>query len=502
MTARTISRRTFLRTAGAATLGAGMIGTLAACQPPAAPAGDSGEAAVSEVKELTTYWGGWTPTQSMERSEDNPLPHNKIVEVLDGYMAEHPDVQIEWIRIPQGMQSREWTIAQQAADTIPHIVTHAHWYIKDDLDKNWWVELTPFLNEPNPYISTGEPGSDRWLNQFYPIPTGEALMRDGYYNLVFGLVTTFFYYNVDWFNDLGLAAPHTYAEFLDVCQAFRDEDVDAYGGWTGRVSDTDHWYRIQMGGMIMAGEIEPQVNPDRDTATYEEVACAIKSEIYNAHLPQYREWMELWKMNVPYRPPDWTIQATDSHSRFLNKVEPIMENGTWSFPRLQYDPLVDFEWSTFFAPLLTSASSQFVTDPPTPAWPIGGPVGDQIAVTTRSQKDGVLDTVIDLLRYISEPNNLYTIQSEIGTTMPNVKNVPVDPRFEDPFELLTTQIGETQMFVYEEVKMDPEAAEPIGQAWRSYLLDQMELDDALNTIQEEFTAYADRYIEREGFECS
>lgn len=68
MTARTISRRTFLRTAGAATLGAGMIGTLAACQLPAAPAGDSGEAAVSEVKELTTYWGGWTPTQSMERS--------------------------------------------------------------------------------------------------------------------------------------------------------------------------------------------------------------------------------------------------------------------------------------------------------------------------------------------------------------------------------------------------------------------------------------------------
>ena len=256
------------------------------------------------------------------------------MEVLDGYLAEHPDVQIEWIRIPQGMQSREWTIAQQAADTIPHIVTHAHWYIKDDLDKNWWVELTPFLNEPNPYISTGEPGSDRWLNQFYPIPTGEALMRDGYYNLVFGLVTTFFYYNVDWFNDLGLAAPQTYAEFLDVCQAFRDEDVDAYGGWTGRVSDTDHWYRIQMGGMIMAGEIEPQVNPDRDTATYEEVACAIKSEIYNAHLPQYREWMELWKMNVPYRPPDWTIQATDSHSRFLNKVELIMENGTWSFPGL------------------------------------------------------------------------------------------------------------------------------------------------------------------------
>ena len=64
------------------------------------------------------------------------------------------------------------------------------------------------------------------------------------------------------------------------------------------------------------------------------------------------------------------------------------------------------------------------------------------------------------------------------------EDVPVDPRFAEPFALLTEQIGETQMFVYEEVKLDAEAAEPIGQAWRSYMLDQMDLDTALNFIQE------------------
>jgi raffinose/stachyose/melibiose transport system substrate-binding protein len=500
MTHRLISRRAFLKTAGVATVGVGMAAGLAACQAPAAPAGD-GEAAMGEVKELVTYWGSWTPTQSMERSEDNPLPHDKVLEVLDGYTEEHPDVSIEWIRAPQGISSREWTIAQQTAGTIPHIVTHAHWHIKDDLDKGWWTELTPYFNQPNPYIPAGDPGSEKWLDQFYPIPTGETLMRDGYYNMVFGLVTTFFYYNVDWFNDLGLDTPQNYADFLAVCQAFRDEDIDAYGGWTGPVSDTDHWYRLQMGGMLMAGEIEPQVNPDRGTATFEEVACAIENGIYYAHLPQYREWMELWKLNVPYRPADWTTRATDTHSRFLNKVEPIMENGTWSFPRLLHDPLVDFEWSTFFAPLLTKESSDLVTDPPTPAWPIGGPVGDQIAIPTRSEKDGVIDAAVDLMRWISVPDNLHTIQSEIGTLMPNVKNVPVDPRFEEPFALLTEQIGETQMFVYEEVKLDAEAAEPIGQAWRSYMLDQMDLDTALNFIQESFDSYADRYIEREGLTC-
>ena len=95
-------------------------------------------------------------------------------------MAEHPDVRIEWIRIPQGISSREWTIAQQTAGTNAHIVTHAHWHIKDDPDKGRWVELTPYFNQPNPYIAAGEPGSEKWLDQFFPIPTGETLMRDGY----------------------------------------------------------------------------------------------------------------------------------------------------------------------------------------------------------------------------------------------------------------------------------------------------------------------------------
>ena len=157
-------------------------------------------------------------------------------------------------------------------------------------------------------------------------------MRGGFYNLVFGLITTFFYYNVDWFNEMGVGAPQTYSQFLEVCQAFREVDVNAYGGQTYGPSSGSFWYRVQLGGMIMARDIEPLVNPDRGTATYEEVACAIKNGVYHPHLAQYRQWMELWKRNVPYRTPDWTISPTDSHTLFLRKVEPIMENGSWSIP--------------------------------------------------------------------------------------------------------------------------------------------------------------------------
>jgi hypothetical protein len=128
-------------------------------------------------------------------------------------------------------------------------------------------------------------------------------------------------------------------------------------------------------------------------------------------------------------------------------------------------------------------------------------VGDQYAVATRVSKDGVADEAFDLMRWFSVPENLHTVQGEINTAIPNVKNVEVDPRFKDSFDKLTSQIGESQMFAYEEDKMDDEASAAIGQAWRAYQLDQMSIEDAISEIEVAFNDYADRYIEKTGLVC-
>ena len=128
-------------------------------------------------------------------------------------------------------------------------------------------------------------------------------------------------------------------------------------------------------------------------------------------------------------------------------------------------------------------------------------MGDQFALSMRSETDGLLDVAIDLMRWISVPENLDTIQSEIGENIPNIKNVKVNPAFKDSYEKLTSKIGESQMFAYEQVKMDDEASTPIGQAWRAYMLDQMEIEDALTIVEESFNSYADRYMEKTGLTC-
>ena len=449
---------------------------------------------------LTVYLGGWTPTESMERSEDNPMPHNKILEVIDDYKEVNPGVEIEWIRLPAGISDREWMVAQQTAGTIPHIMPAAQWIVKDDVGKDWWVNLTSFLNQPNPYIPAGDPGSKRWIDQFYETPTQMLAIQGNYYNIAMGIVTTWFFYNADMFDELGIQVPNNYAEFLKNAQVAKDAGLIGYDFQTMIMADTDAWYRQQLGSMIMERDIAPLVNPDGGFATLDEMACAIKRGDYHAQLPQFREWLELWKLTTPFRRADWTVEAPDPIRLFLTKKTPILEMGSWLIPQLEVDPMLDFEWATFWPPPLTKESSEFATDPPTVA-PNVGTVSDNFAVSTRATRDGVLDVAIDFLQFLSHPENLGKVQGEIGTEMPNVKNVAIPDRFTEAHKWLVESIGYVTMFQYEICTMDFEAAEQCGKAWWAYLLDEMSIDACIDENDAAFKAFADRYIEQNELQC-
>ena len=104
------------------------------------------------------FWAAGLRPKAWSAAKTTPTRTTKILEVLDDFTAEHPGVEIEWIRLPAGINSREWMVAQQTAGTVPHIMPAAQWIIKEDVDKDWWVVLTDSLEEPNPYIAAGEPG--------------------------------------------------------------------------------------------------------------------------------------------------------------------------------------------------------------------------------------------------------------------------------------------------------------------------------------------------------
>ncbi len=487
------TRREFLRLSAVAFAGA----ALAACQP-AAPSAPGGETAPEEVPEGEVRFEGkvelwpqtYTPTDDMEWSEDNPQPHNQVEVLADEYMEANPGVTLEIIRKPAQVADHEWIVTQQAGGTIPHIVWSHSFWIDSEIDKGWWVPLDPFMAEPNPYCKEGEPGSDTWLNQFYEVPTQSKRCPDGkLYVVPYDLVTTFFFYNQNIFDEAGVEAPTTWGEWMEALATLQDFGVIPYGHLD--------WYESQVGGMLY-NKKSKEINPTGGVISLEMAACAIANGQYRATDAEYREWLEFIGEIVPFLAPDWAAEGADFNRKFLNQETAIFEDGSWRFGTLRANPLLEFEWSTFYAPTITPEDSPFATGEG--ANPIGGATAAQWAVTTRSEKENVLPVVIDILRYYSEPENAGRFIGELNSFLPNIKGVGVSLDLKDALQAVSEGLGEAGMLTYPD-KVDTETREKMVPIWTDFKLGVLSLEDAQEQLDELMADYAEAAIAKNEWKC-
>jgi len=474
-----------------------LIFLFAACAPQATSGGQTqadveqaGEAEPGMTGTISIYVQAYTPTESMEQSPNNPIPHNMIEVLANEYMASHPGATVEIIRKPANVADHEWIVTQQSGGTIPHVVWSHTFWIQDELDKGWWVPLDPYMEQPNPYVEEGQPGSERWLDQFYDIPTEAKRLQDGkLYVVPLDLVTTFFFYNKDLFAQAGVEPPTSYGQWIEVQEKLQESGVIP----NARVA----WYQSQIGAMLYASK-EAEINVDGGVATLEEVACAIDKGLYRADNPEYEEWMKLVQQLDQYLAPDWAAEGTDFARKFLNQEVAVLEDGSWRFGLLRADPLVDFEWGSFYAPTIMPEDSTFATGKPAP--PIGGATAAQWAVSTRAEEEGVLPLVIDFLRFVTEPQNANRLIGELGQFLPNIKGVEVNPDLRDPLSAITEGLGEAGMVTYPD-KIGTEQREKIDNIWTDLRLGETTVEEAQQDINDLMLEYAQEIIADNDWQC-
>ena len=107
-----------------------------------------------------------------------------------------------------------------------------------------------------------------------------------HYVVPIDLVTTFFFYNKNIFDEAGLSAPSTYGEWIEVQEALLGTDTIP----NARLA----WYQSQVGAMLYAKK-DDIINADGGVASLEEVGCAMKNGLYSATDPEYGDWFRLVK---------------------------------------------------------------------------------------------------------------------------------------------------------------------------------------------------------------
>jgi raffinose/stachyose/melibiose transport system substrate-binding protein len=498
MKGQALSRRAFLRLTGVATIGV----ALAACAPPgAAPAGDQqagSQGAAAEKKVVKMYAQGLTPRKRLETDRWDPA--QAMWDMEKAYEEAHPDVDIQFLEeITSGYE--EWLVTQMSGGTSPEIVWYQRGYIARDYEKGWFVNLDPYLDQPNSYID----GNKKWKDAFQGPVIASGTAPDGHiYMLTGDIVGTGFFYNKSMFDKLGLKVPGTWKEFEEVMKALKDSGtipvsismdlaggVQLYGSWSTRIIQ-DVMYDHKMADLNDGKPVERTWKPGENLPPPKMVR-AIRDGKYSAEDPEWKEMLNILKGWSTYWPDGfWATPPDDVYRMWAEGKAAMAWQGSWMNKPIRNDPLVKFEWGILpKIPQITKDSSQFGgLDFPAMAG-VGGVF--QYAMASEAEKRGVLDATIDWMRFITAPKNLITLLNDHGGFAPGT----VDTSGADPSLSVYTDM----MVKYGTERIEPfdsmltrEFADTMWQNLQKYLAGEVELDAMASTMQGEMKSSAEQLL--------
>jgi len=477
-------------------------GALASCVPPAAaPSAPQATAAppAAAKKVVRHYAQALTPRERLET--DRWDPPRVLWDVEKEYEEAHPNVDIEFVpNIPTGYE--EWLVTQMSGGTSPEIVWYQRGYIARDYQKGWFVNLDPYLAEPNPYA----PEYKTWKDLFQPPVIASGTAPDGHIYMITGdIVGTGFFYNKTLFDKLGLKEPDTWAEFEKAQQAIKDEGVipmsismdlaggvQLYGSWSTREVQ-DVVYDKKMSYIKCTTEPVAHTWKPGENLPPPVMVNAIKDGRYGAKDPEWGEMLRILKDWSRFWPDGfWALPPDDVYRLWAEGKAAIAWQGSWMNKPIRNDPLIQFEWGIFpKIPTITTETSPYGGSEFPAMAGVGGVF--QYAIAAEAEKRGVLAETIDWMRYITAPKQLIRILNDHGGFAPGT----VDTTGADP----TLSVYTDMMVKYGTERIEPfdsmltrEFVDSLWNKLQQFLAGQLAAEAMQEQVQKEMEAAAEQLL--------
>ncbi len=311
------------------------------------------------------------------------VPEEPMNLMSEAFRDTYPDTEVVWEFPNLGAGDYpQWLGTQVAAGNIRPDVVSGN-YLST---YNGYVNLDQYRKTENPF--TGNPWDEdlQWEALRGKNAKGERIM------VHMRTVHTYWFYNQEIFDEVGVQPPATWEEFGQVCAALADAGQTPLSAnyvwqvpqWLAKIYEDQ--YHVDWVETVRAQPGDWNYEPDKDGEFEYDPADPFIHEKYTYNIQRFfkgildgdlrydtQEMTEL-AMNMASIFPQYATEdffvISDPYSPFLQKQTAIMSNGTWSIPTIIRDmesisperleqleietDISPFAWSTFENPSIQS----------------------------------------------------------------------------------------------------------------------------------------------------
>jgi raffinose/stachyose/melibiose transport system substrate-binding protein len=394
--------------------------------------------------EITVYAQAYTP---IEPTSNTPNPPRYLNRIVAEYERLHPNIRITLIPpLAPGSDYITWVRTQAAGAQLPDVVWLQAGQVNEQLPRGMFEPLTTYLDEPNPYVPEGQPGRERWFNNFEGFVMEFVQASDGNWYQVNGdYVGTAIFYNKDMFSAAGLDPenpPTTWTEFINAHQVLQDAGMEAFAFPMGPGAFIWSWWH-RVGATQFYGDRFDEMNVDDQEfrlsiyARSRNYAVGIwdpQDARYQETFRILKEWSQYWVDGA------LSMEITDTFRLFVNGDVAMYWNGSWAVPQTLDNEQIQFEWATFALPTFDEEYSEFSQGIQAPM--IGGPsAAFQYSIPTQqanaTMTPAKLEATVDFLKFLTAPQHAGPMVNDLGSFIPTIQGTEPLPYMTELIEAMS-----------------------------------------------------------------
>ncbi|MBW7896433.1 MAG: extracellular solute-binding protein [Opitutaceae bacterium] len=362
--------------------------------------------------------------------------------IAQEYMRLHPQVKIEQLPIP-GRVWTQWLRTQLVGGNPPDLIQVANYQITDEMLSRYFVPLTQYLEETNPY-NADEPDLRElsWRRSFASELVPEETVHYysanllEYYAVPNAMVTVRIFYN----RDILKAAlgedrvPRTFDEMIATCQALEDyarrtnQPILPLAGSIFNITKMTAGF---FGGTTQQLAIGLDYSRDLNLTKFEGIITFLRGQ-WSVDTPAVRTSLETVSAIGRYMSPGWVqMNREDAMLQFLQGQAAMLSTGTWDAGGILQQ--AQFEVGAFAVPSISPDDPVFgaATLGPTSEANIFASLPFGMTQASRHP-----EIVIDFLRFMTS-RRMNEKFAEISTWLPVIKGVEV-PKVAEAFRPISS----------------------------------------------------------------